>query len=152
MNHAEKAREYFLRGYNCAQSVTAAYCDLTRMSEAEALRLSSPFGGGMGRMREVCGALSGAFLVLGALYGYDDAENDGLKKALYRDVQSLSAKFKERHTTIVCRELLKTLAPSSDPSPTARTSEFYKARPCLVFVMDACELLDALITEKKLSK
>ena len=77
--HAGKAMELFLDGYNCAQSVFTAFCDLHGMEEKEALRLSSSFGGGMGRMREVCGALSGIFMAAGLLYGYDSPDDKEAK-------------------------------------------------------------------------
>ena len=80
MDHSEKAAELFLSGYNCAQSVAVAFCDVTGQNQSLTARLASPFGGGMGRMREVCGAVSGMFMVLGVLYGYDDpCEKEGKK-------------------------------------------------------------------------
>ena len=82
--HAGKAMELFLDGYNCAQSVFTAFCDLHGMEEMEALRLSSSFGGGMGRMREVCGALSGIFMAAGLLYGYDSPDDKDAKTEHYR--------------------------------------------------------------------
>ena len=84
--HAGKAMELFLDGYNCAQSVFTAFCDLHGMEEKEALRLSSSFGGGMGRMREVCGALSGIFMAAGLLYGYDSPDDKDAKTEHYRRI------------------------------------------------------------------
>ncbi len=145
MDHVEKAKELFLEGYNCAQSVFTAFSDVMGIDEKTALRLSSPFGGGMGRMREVCGACSGMFMVLGMLYGYDTCE-DAPKKELYRQVQELADKFKEKNNgTVICRELLKNLSVSSNHVPTVRNSEFYKVRPCLKFVTDAAALTEEFI-------
>ena len=145
MTHREKAIEYFRAGYNCAQSVFAAFCDVTGYSEEDALRLSSSFGGGMGRMREVCGALSGMYMVLGVLYGYDNADEKDGKKQLYSDVQALAEKFKGKNGSIICRELLKN--PPSNPTPSERTEEYYASRPCVRMVMSAATLLDEFIKE-----
>ena len=103
MNHEEKAQALFLEGCNCAQAVFAAFCDVTGFSRQEAMRLASSFGGGVGRMREICGALSGAFLAMGWLYGYEEPGDDGEKAAHYARVQELAAAFRERHGAIQCR-------------------------------------------------
>jgi len=146
MDHATKAGELFLSGSNCAQAVVVAFSDVTGMDERTSARISSAFGGGMGRMREVCGAVSGMLMVLSLLCGYEDpGENDCNKKALYKEVQTLAGKFREEVGSIVCREILKN--PSSDPNPTPRTAEFYKKRPCARMVMTAARLLDEYIAE-----
>ena len=149
MDHKEKARELFLKGYNCAQSVFAAFCDETGLDEETALKLSSSFGAGMGRMREVCGACSGMFMVCGMLYGYADSDNDKLKAEHYALIQKMASQFKERHKTVVCRELLSGLKTDTSPVPEARTEAYYKARPCLKFVETAAEITDLIIAEKK---
>ena len=143
MDHGTKAAELFLSGYNCAQSVAVAFCDVTGLEEDFTARMASSFGGGMGRMREVCGAVSGMLMVLGLLYGYDTPGDDVSKKRLYTDVQALAAQFREKTGSIICREILKN--PPSDPNPTPRTAEFYKKRPCTRMVMTAAELMDAFI-------
>ena len=145
MDHSILAAELFLEGFNCAQAVAVAFCDLTGMDKNEAAKLASPFGGGMGRMREVCGAVSGMFLVLGMLYGYDENDTDVQKKQLYRDVQALAEKFRAECGSIICREILKN--PPSDPNPTPRTAEFYAQRPCARMVMTAARLMDDFIAE-----
>ena len=145
MNHSEKAAELFLKGYNCAQAVTVAFCDVTGWTPEFAARTASAFGGGMGRLREVCGAVSGMFLVLGSLYGYDDPAAGSEKKALYARVQALAAQFKEINGSIICRELLEN--PSTDPTPSPRTAQYYAQRPCLRMVMTAADLLDTFIEE-----
>ena len=144
MDHREKAAELFVNGKNCAQAVTVAFCDVTHMEPELAAKLSSSFGGGMGRMREVCGAVSGMLMVAGLLYGYDDpGEKDVNKKAHYALVQQLAGAFREEVGSIVCREILKN--PPSDPNPTPRTAEYYKTRPCVRMVMTAARILDGYI-------
>ena len=144
MDHSIKAGELFLGGCNCAQAVFLAFSDVTGIDRKLAAKLSSPFGGGMGRMREVCGAVSGMLMVLGTLYGYEEnAEDDLHKKQLYKDVQALAGKFREECGSIICREILKN--PPSDPNPTPRTADFYSKRPCARMVMTAARLLDEFI-------
>ena len=151
MDHCIKAAELFLSGANCAQSVVLAFSDLTGLDREMSLKLSSAFGGGMGRMREVCGTVSGMFLVLGLLYGYSDpGEGDCNKKALYTDVQLLAKQFREETGSIICREILK--KPPSDPNPTPRTAEFYQTRPCTRMVMTAARILDGYIAAHPLEQ
>ena len=146
MDHSIKAAELFLSGSNCAQAITVAFCDVTGLTPAFSAKLASSFGGGMGRMREVCGAVSGMLMVAGLLYGYDDpGEMDVNKKEHYKLVQELSGKFREEIGSIVCREILKN--PPSDPNPTPRTEEFYKVRPCARMVVTAARILDEYIAE-----
>ena len=145
MNHSEKAAELFLKGYNCAQAVTVAFCDVTGWTPEFAARTASAFGGGMGRLREVCGAVSGMFFVLGTLYGYDNSDADSKKKELYQQVQALAEQFKQINGSIICRELLEN--PSTDPTPSPRTAQYYAQRPCLRMVMTAADLLDTFIEE-----
>ena len=143
MTRAEKAAELFLNGYNCAQAVAVAFCDLTGMEETFTAKLASSFGGGMGRMREVCGAVSGMLMVAGVLYGYDATDDDGAKMAHYALVQELAGQFREQVGSIVCREILKN--PPSDPAPTPRTEEFYKMRPCARMVYLATQIMEDYI-------
>ena len=148
-DHSLRAGELFLAGYNCSQSVVVAFCDLTGLSEEFSAKLSSSFGGGMGRMREVCGAVSGMLTVAGLLYGYG-APDDAAKKAHYTLVQALAGQFRDEHGSIICREILKN--PPSDPNPTPRTAEFYKTRPCTRMVVCAAELLDEYIAAHPLEE
>ena len=146
MDHSMYAAELFLGGCNCAQAVVVAFSDVTGLDRDFAAKLSSSFGGGMGRMREVCGAVSGMLMVAGLLYGYTDpGEKDCHKKAHYALVQELSGKFREEVGSIVCRDILKN--PPSDPNPTPRTAEFYARRPCARMVMLAAKILDDYIAE-----
>lgn len=143
MDHGMKAAELFLSGYNCAQSVAVAFCDVTGLEEKYTARMVSAFGGGMGRLREVCGAVSGMFFVLSLLYGYDTPGDDESKMRLYTDVQALAAKFREQCGSIICREILKN--PPTDPKPSPRTEEYYRVRPCARMVLVAGQLMDEFI-------
>lgn len=145
MNHSELAAELFMQGYNCAQTIVVAFSDVTGLTPEFSARMSSSFGGGMGRMREVCGAVSGMLMVAGLLYGYEIPGDDRSKTAHYKLVQELAGKFREKEGSIVCREILKN--PPSDPNPTPRTAEFYQKRPCVRLVMLAAQILDDYIAE-----
>ena len=145
MNHSEKAAELFMQGYNCAQAVAVAFCDVTGLDEKITAKTVSAFGGGMGRLREVCGAVSGMFFVLSNLYGYDTPGDDGEKMQMYARVQELAEKFKEKNGSIICREILKN--PPTDPHPSPRTAEYYAERPCVRMVMTAADLMDEFIAE-----
>lgn len=148
MNYGEKAAQLFLNGYNCAQAIAVAFCDVTGQDEKAAAKMASSFGGGMGRLREVCGAVSGMFFVLSCLYGYDKPD-PAAQKALYVKVQCLAEKFRQEAGSIICRELLNN--PPSDPKPTPRTNEFYEKRPCTRMVALAAALLDEFIAENPIA-
>jgi len=146
-NHADQALRLFREcGYNCAQAVFAAYCDVTGLSEDTAIRLSSSFGGGMGRLREVCGAVSGALMVFGMLHGPADPTDPDAKAEHYRRIQEFAARFRALHGTIICRELLADQA-GSGHVPAPRTEEYYALRPCERLVHDAAALLDEYLRE-----
>lgn len=150
MNHEIQAAQLFLDGYNCAQAITVAFSDITGLDKDFSARMASSFGGGIGRLREVCGAVSGMVMVAGILYGYDANSEESAKKEHYTLVQDLANKFKEETGSIICRELLKN--PPSDPNPTPRTAEFYKQRPCTRMVMVAAKILDAYIQQHPVVK
>ena len=145
MDHGLQAAELFLNGYNCAQAIAVAFSDVTRLDKDFSARMASSFGGGMGRMREVCGSVSGMLMVAGLLYGYDTPGDDVTKKAHYTLVQELAGKFRQQVGSIVCREILKN--PPSDPAPSPRTAEYYATRPCARMVLTAAQILDAYIAE-----
>lgn len=146
-DHADKACELFAGGLNCAQAVFVAFCDVTGMDKETALRISSSFGGGMGRLREVCGTCSAMFMVAGMLYGLGEGYTFEEKAEHYKRIQELAARFKEQHDTINCMELLKGLKVTTDPTPERRTEQYYKVRPCIKFVRTAAEILDKYIEE-----
>lgn len=142
MDHRKKAAELFEGGYNCAQAVASAFADVTGFDPQMSAKMVSGFGGGMGRMREVCGAVSGMFFVLSTLYGYDKPDPEAQKET-YTKVQALGKKFRQEAGSIICRELLKN--PETGPKPTPRSAEFYATRPCTHMVMLAASLLDEFI-------
>ena len=146
--YSEKARAYFLEGYNCAQSVLLAFHEELQLTPEQAARMASSFGGGMGRLREVCGAVSGMFLALGLLDGYSDPNDQSGKKAQYTLIQELADTFREHNHSIVCRELLGLDHHSDAPNPSARTAEYYQKRPCADLVADAAEILGEWMERK----
>ena len=150
MSKAEKAKVLFMEGANCAQAVCGAFAAECGISEEQALILSSGFGGGVGRMREVCGAVSGMVLVLDMLYGSGDLNDKGAKDAQYARVQELANAFKAECGSIVCRELLGLDKKAPTPSESeARTPEYYKKRPCAEMVALAAKLLEKYIEKQK---
>lgn len=141
-NKSKKAQELFRQGYNCAQSVFCAFCDEIGMDFETALKLSSSFGGGMGRLREVCGAVSAMFMIAGLKYGYITPNNDEIKGEHYARIQKLAEKFKEKYGTIICRELLGEEGQNSSPVPSKRTEEYYASRPCEAIIGYAAEIIE----------
>jgi len=143
--HSELAKELFKKGYNCSQSVFAAFCDETGLDLETALKIASSFGGGMGRLREVCGAVTGMFMVAGMIYGYSDPLDKAAKIEHYKLIQSMGKKFKYENGSIICRELLGLSVKSDTPIPEDRTEEYYKKRPCAELVEQAAIILDEYI-------
>lgn len=145
----EIAENYFKEGYNCAQAVALSFKEEIGLSEDVIARAVSGFGGGMGRMREVCGAVSGMLFVLSNLKGYSDPKNNQQKIELYSEVQRLMGEFKEKNVSYVCRELLNLSCAPQPPIPEKRTEEYYKKRPCVLLVGDAAEIMENYLEEKK---
>lgn len=150
MTHSEKARELFMQGYNCSQAVFAAFCDVTGIDFNTAIRISSSFGGGMGRMREVCGAVSGMFMAAGMLYGYDNPKDNKAKSEHYARIQELASEYRKSNGSIICRELLRLEGENSSPNASPRTTEYYKKRPCPDLVAEAAQIMDNYIAEHSL--
>ena len=146
-NHAEIAKQLFFKGYNCAQSVFCAFTDVTGYDIDTSARMASSFGGGLGRLRETCGAVSAAALILGIVKGYDDPADYEAKKQHYELVREFADKFKEKDKSIICRELLTeaSLNPESGGAPEQRSEEYYQKRPCPNLVYDAALILDEMI-------
>ena len=144
LSRSERARGLFEQGANCAQAVAGAFADVVGMKEEELFKLASGFGGGVGRMREVCGAVSGMVLIMNMLYGNDDISDKNAKDAHYARVQSVIKKFEAETSSIICRTLLK-LAEDADTPPVseARTKEYYQKRPCAALVELAAQLLES---------
>ncbi|MBO7285095.1 MAG: C_GCAxxG_C_C family protein [Alistipes sp.] len=140
----ERAQSYFKSGYNCAQAVVMAFDDVMDMSPEVLARLTAPFGGGMGRMREVCGTVSGMAFVAGAIAPSVDPSNLEERKQNYALVQQFADEFRAENGDIVCRRLLG-LEPmverSETPMPSERTPEYYKKRPCVEYVACAARIV-----------
>lgn len=147
----EKAVELFKSGYNCSQSVFAAYADLFGMDTDTALRVSAGLGGGVGRSREVCGAVSAAAMLAGLKYGATDAEDAEAKQRCYAVVQQIIAEFRQTNPSVVCRELLGLDGNNhTDPMPEARTEQYYKKRPCAEIVEDSAKAVEKIIFKESL--
>ena len=140
---AEKARQYFKDGYNCSQAVVLAFCDEFDIDEKTALAIASSFGGGVGRLREVCGAISGACIVAGLKNGYTSPKAKEEKADHYALIQKIAKEFEERNGSIICRVL--TGLERGTHVPDDRTKEYYKKRPCDSLVYDVAEILEKLL-------
>lgn len=147
MTRRELAKENFMKGYNCSQALVLAFEDMVPIDRESLLKLASSFGGGMGRLREVCGSVSGMFMIAGLIYGYDGPETGQVKADHYARIQELARRFEETHGSIVCREMLGLNVKHDAPTPEARTNEYYKKRPCPDIVGDAAEILEKYIEE-----
>lgn len=136
MTKGELAKSYFLHGYNCSQSVAMAFSDEMHIDIEQVKRLTIGFGGGMGRMREVCGAVSGMTFVISAIYNEEKGD-------IYKRVQQVAKEFKEENGSVVCRELLGLSIKGADnPVPERRTEQYYKKRPCAELVEMAGNILE----------
>ena len=146
--HKIRAKELFESGAQCAQATFGALCDVTGLSEEDALALSASFGGGIGRMREVCGALSGILMAVGMRYGrysLGDAKTGESKDRHYRLTQYVSAEFKRKVGSIFCYQLLDLPHAAQVPVSQPRTKDFYQSRPCLGIILAAVEVFDELM-------
>lgn len=151
----ERATELFYQGYNCSQAVFGAYAERYGIEPEMAMRLAASFGGGMGRMREVCGALSGALMVVGMETGATEGKDAAGKKANYDMVQKIAGIYREKNGSIYCKELLglvpmpdgtkRTTALFTETTPEARTREYYKKRPCPELIGQICDILDEVL-------
>ena len=150
MTRAEVAMGLFKEGYNCAQAVACAYADLLNMQQQDIARMVSGFGGGFGRMREVCGAVSGMVFVLNVLQGSDDPKDGAEKSAHYARVQQLCKAYEAENGSIVCRVLLGLDHKADGPEAEARTEAYYKKRPCVELVGCAAQILEQYLTAEGL--
>ena len=143
MDRKERAVELFKSGYNCSQAVVEAYCDLFGMDFDEAMRLSEGFGGGMGRMRLTCGAVSGMFMLAGLAKSKAEAGDLETRTDIYGTVQAMAKDFEEMNGSIVCGDLLGINRPADNGAmPTKRDEKFYKKRPCAGCVEDCAALAE----------
>ncbi len=147
---SEIAYDYFCEGYNCAQAVFASYCDITGCRLEEALRISAPFGAGLSRLRLTCGAVFGASMVIGVLYGHTEPIREKCGE-VYAIEQEFCRRFEEKLGTLSCMELLKIDPDSSPhaftPMPSPRDGEYKHSRPCYHIIPQAVEILDGLLEE-----
>lgn len=144
MNTAECAASYFGEGFNCSQSVLSAYAPQLGLSPETALRIASAFGGGMARMGEVCGAVTGALMVIGLKHGYTKAEDREIKEEAYRLVNEFARLFRERNGSIVCRELIGCDIGTPEGLKYARDNDLFNTH-CLKFVRDAVEIVAEIL-------
>lgn len=147
MTRKEKAMQSFLDGYNCSQCMMLAFEDYLTIDLDTALKIASPFGGGMGRLREVCGSVSGMFMVLGFIKGYNEPGDYEGKKELYEHIQELARRYEEANGSIICRDLLGLTVQKEEAAPEKRTDEYYKKRPCAAKIGSAAEILEAYLNE-----
>lgn len=151
MSKGDIAKQNFLNGYNCSQAVLLAFCEDFGLEKETALKISEPFGGGMGRMREVCGTVTGMFMVLGLAMGNADAKDGSTKKNVYKSVQELAEKFKQDNGSIICRELLGLQKANKESYvPSERTKEYYKKRPCPELCKYAADILEEYLKKENL--
>ena len=139
---SEKAKELFKSGCNCSQAVLGVFCEELGLDFDTAMKIASSFGGGMGRMREVCGTVSGMFMAAGLAYSTKDN-----KAEQYKIVQELAKRFRDKNGSIICRELLEGIENSTSPIPSERTQEYYKKRPCVELVGDSVEIFEEYLKE-----
>ena len=144
MTGKEKAQALFEGGYNCAQSVLGAFCTELGLTEQQALALAAPFGGGIGRTRETCGALSGLLMVYGCVSGGEDTEK---KAEMYEKTRALMDAFKAQAGSVFCRELLGLPQGAGGGAPEKRTPAYYAGRPCTYLVGLAAELAEKALAE-----
>lgn len=150
MSEKERAVELFKEGYNCSQSVFVAFAHRFGIDEETAKRVSAGLGGGVGRMREVCGAVSGAAMVIGSICAPTDGKDSESKMKNYELVREFADRFTKKNGSIICRELLcLDIKMEKSAEPEKRTAEYYKKRPCVELVADAAEILEELIAENK---
>lgn len=151
MSKGDIAKQNFMNGYNCSQAVLLAFCEDFGLEKETALKISEPFGGGMGRMREVCGTVTGMFMVIGLAMGNDNSKDNTTKKNVYKSVQELAEKFKEDNGSIICRELLGFQKNNKESYvPSERTKEYYKKRPCPELCKYAADILEEYLKEEDL--
>ncbi len=151
MTRKEQAMQLFTEGYNCSQAVALAFEDLLPIDRETLAKLSLSFGGGMGRLREVCGAVSGMFIVAGLIYGEAAPVSGAAKAEHYARIQALAHTFEAQNSSIICRELLGLQVKHDSPVSAPRTAEFYKKRPCKELVGQAAQMLEEYIARNPIA-
>jgi len=130
--------------------VFLAFADDLKMYRSSVIKLTSSFGGGMGRLREVCGAVSGMFMVAGMFWGYTEPDEHRAKTEHYRRIKKLANQFKEIHGSIICRDLLGLSEKSNSPIPEKRTAGYYQKRPCVQLVGNAAGILEEIMQKAEI--
>ena len=148
MNRKQLAVDYFKVGYNCSQSVVLAFKDILKIDPLELCKIASPFGGGISRMRETCGAVTGMVLVLGNLIGYNTPETGDKKRELYKNTQEILHIFENKYGSLCCRNLLNLDVKHDNPEPSNRDHLFYSKRPCCDLIGGAAEILEQFLISK----
>ena len=144
-SRVQNAVSLFESGYNCAQSVFAAYADLFGMDTHTALKMSSAMGAGVGRMREICGTVSSMALLAGLKEGNTDPKDEKAKEHIYMLVRQMSGQFKEKQGSIICRELLGIEGMEESAKPSVRDAAYYQSRPCSRIVACAAEIVETVL-------
>jgi len=143
MKKSEKALKYYAEGYNCAQSVVVAFTDVLNLSEETTLKLAAGFGGGMGRLQQTCGAITGAFMVIGYLKGnyQQDGESEQSRKITNQLIQDFSRIFAQKHGSINCKSLINFDINSEEDLKKAKEADVFNKK-CTYFIKTAVELLE----------
>ncbi|HOO80005.1 MAG TPA: C-GCAxxG-C-C family protein [Lachnospiraceae bacterium] len=148
-SRVDDAVQMFEEGYNCCQSVFTTYADLFGVPRELALKISSPMGAGIGRMREVCGTVCAMSMLAGLKMGNTDPLNQQGKTAIYEKVQEMANCFKESQGTIICRERLKGIALEKGVAPELRTAQYYQRRPCSKIVANAAAIVEEMLLNEE---
>lgn len=148
MDRVSKAVENFKSGCNCSQSILCAYADLFGMDQETAMRVAEGFGGGMGRMRLTCGAVSGMFMLAGLKFSRAQAADLETRTKVYDMVQKMAEDFKDMNGSIICADLLGINLPKDKGAvPTKRDDEFYKKRPCVACIEDCAKIVEKYLCD-----
>lgn len=150
MDRVNLALDYFYNGYNCSQSVFLAYCDVFGIDKKTGAAISSGFGGGMGGLREKCGAVTGMFMLAGLSENGYDVKDPKSKKKLYDKIKKINKEFEEKFGTSNCYELLNKAKVLVSEHPSERNCEYYKKRPCALFVETAAKIVEKHLLEEKI--
>ena len=142
-NRTQKAKELFLQGYTCSQAVLMAFAEDVGLEESVAAKLSCGFGGGMGGLRNVCGAVTGMFMAANMMYGFETPEDADHKTRHYATIRELATSFSNEYDTLICKELLASLPGKLSENPSLRDDEYYKVRPCALYVEKAVTILES---------
>ena len=144
MDRVELAVSLFQKGFSCSQALVAAYCECFGLEREVALRVAAGFGGGMGRMAETCGAVTGAFILIGLKYGSAESKDRQAKENTYKAVRELAQRFKACHDSLVCRELLGCDISTPEGFQHAKEQKL-AATVCATLVRDAAQIVEQII-------